>query len=58
MLGASPSTTTLQICRSSLTFIGTAIVLVEIGSFTFLTDPNFLQLATTRRWATACGAGV
>ncbi|WP_420452848.1 MBL fold metallo-hydrolase [Ilumatobacter sp.] len=29
--------------RGRITFIGTATVLVEIGPFTFLTDPNFLH---------------
>jgi L-ascorbate metabolism protein UlaG (beta-lactamase superfamily) len=29
--------------RGSVTFIGTATVLVRLGTFTFLTDPNFLH---------------
>jgi len=29
--------------RGSLTFIGTATVLIRFGAFTFLTDPNFLH---------------
>lgn len=29
--------------RDSLTFIGTATTVLRIGSFTVLTDPNFLR---------------
>ncbi|MEJ7742543.1 MAG: hypothetical protein WKF73_08370 [Nocardioidaceae bacterium] len=40
----------------SLTFIGNATTLLRIGSFTLLTDPNFLRRrASAPTSAGACG---
>jgi hypothetical protein len=42
--------------QGSLTFIGTATVLLRLGSFVVLTDPNFLHRGQ-RAAAGGCGAG-
>jgi len=39
----------------SLTFIGNATVLLRIGSFTLLTDPNFIRKGQRAYLGRACG---
>lgn len=53
--------------RVSITFVGTATTVIRVGTFTLLTDPNFLRRgcahtsardrgasgSPTRRWASA-----
>lgn len=41
--GERPETVADPLTRAALTFVGTATTLLELGSFTLLTDPNFLH---------------
>ena len=39
--------------RVSITFVGTATTVIRVGTFTLLTDPNFLPSLST--WGEASG---